>query len=72
MLPEEALLLFPDHSPEIFLCQLQESLKLAHTVVADIPCAVRRPGLFEEPYGFLVVGLCKVQGVFEGSFVLEG
>jgi hypothetical protein len=65
-------LLFPDHSPEIFLGQFQESFKLAHPVFADIPCAVRFPGLFKEPDGFLVVGLRKVQGVFERGFVLEG
>ncbi len=72
MRPGGSPLLFPDHSPEIFLCQLKESFKLVHPVLTDIACAMRLPGLFKEPYSFLVVGLCKVQGVLECGFVLEG
>lgn len=69
MFPE---LLFPDHPPEIFLGQLQETFQLAHPVLTDIPRTVGCAGLFKEADGFLVVCLCHVQGMLKRGLVLKG
>ena len=64
-------LLLPGHPPEVFLGDGQQILKLAHPLVRDVAGLPGRPGAFEQPYCFLVIGLGYVQGVFEGGFVLK-
>lgn len=64
-------LLLPHDTPEVFLGDGQESLKLPHPIPADVARLVAGAGAFKQTDGFFVVGLCHVQGVFQGGFVLE-
>jgi hypothetical protein len=64
-------LLLPHHAPEVLLGDGQESLKLPHPVLADVARLVTGAGAVKQPAGLFVVGLCHVQGVFQGGFVLE-
>ncbi len=63
--------LLPHHSPEVFLRYCQEALKLADPVLPHIPRCVAGAGVFNQPEGFLVIGLGDVEGVFQGGVVLE-
>ena len=64
-------LLLPHHPPEVLLGNGQETLKLPHPVRADVARGMPGAGPLQQPYGFLVVGLGHVQGVFQGGFVLK-
>lgn len=64
-------LLLPGDPSKVFLGNGQQSLELAHAVLADIPGRVCGAGAFKQPHGFLVVRLGHVQGVFEGGVVLK-
>lgn len=66
-----AWLLFPGDPSKVFFGNGQQSLKLAHAVLADIPGRMGRAGAFNQPYRFLMVGFGYVQGVFEGGLVLK-
>ena len=64
-------LLLPHHPPEVLLGDGQESLKLPHPVPADVTCLIAGAGAFKKPDGLFMVGLCHVEGVFQGGFVLK-
>jgi len=64
-------LLLPGHPPEVLLGDGQQSLQLAYPLVGNIAGLLPGAGPFQQPDGFLMVGLGYVQGVFEGGFVLK-
>ena len=65
-------LLFPGNPSKVFFRDGQQSLELAHPLIADVPGFVGGPGTLEQPHGFLMVGLGHVQCVLESGFVLKG
>jgi hypothetical protein len=64
-------LLLPGNPSKVFLGNGEQSLELAHPVLADIAGLVGGAGAFEQPDCFLMVCLGDVQGVFEGGVVLK-
>jgi len=64
-------LLLPHHPSKVLLGDGQESLKLPHPVLADVARCMAGAGAFKQADGLFVVGLCHIECVFQGSFMLE-
>lgn len=65
-------LLFPDDPFQVFVSNRKERLKLGKAFGAYVAGGMGCAGLFQEPFGFLLVCPGNIEGVLEGGVMVQG